>query len=61
MPEAAITPVDSDGDRFFDGLRLIADAYVAGPYAEGDYRIDLAVTPALRARIVDPYRDAFGQ
>lgn len=61
LDAVTLVPVDGDGDRLFDGFRLIADPYVAGPYAEGDYRIDLPLTPALRAGIVETYRTAFGQ
>lgn len=61
LDAVTIVPMDSNGDGSFDTLRLIADPYVAGAYAEGDYRIDLAVTRARKAEIAEPYRGAFGQ
>ena len=56
-----IVPVDDNGDGSFDTFRLIADPYVAGAYAEGDYRIELPATRARIAEIAEPYRSAFGQ
>jgi len=40
-------------------LRLIADPYVAGPYAEGNYTVDLAVTSAVIAALKPEYRASF--
>lgn len=42
----------SDG-RYLDRLTLAIAPYEIGPYAEGDYRINLPITPAL-ARAVKP-------
>ena len=45
--------------RAFDRIGLIADAYVAGSYAEGPYEVTLPVTPALLAAVKPAYRAAF--
>lgn len=61
LDAVTILPVDADGDGRFETVRLIADPYVAGAYAEGDYRVDLAMTPARIAAVAEPYGAAFGQ
>ena len=43
----------------FDTVRLIADPYVAGPFSDGYYRVELPVTRRLRERVAAEYRDAF--
>jgi hypothetical protein len=57
--ELTIVPVDSDFDYHFDSLRIVADPYVAGSYAEGFYIIALPMTPTLLNRIEPAYRDSF--
>jgi hypothetical protein len=57
--ELTIVPVDSDFDYHFDSLRIIADPYVAGSYAEGFYIIALPITQTLLNRIDPAYRDSF--
>jgi hypothetical protein len=59
LSEISIIPTDKDGNGKFERLMLIADPYVAGPYAEGDYEIDLPVTIELIAAIRSDYRDSF--
>ena len=49
------------GDSGFDGMRVLIAPYIAGPYAEGSYEIDLKITPALRAALKPEYRDAFAR
>jgi hypothetical protein len=57
--ELTIVPVDSDFDYEFDSLRIIADPYVAGSYAEGFYIISLPITEALLESIDPAYRASF--
>jgi hypothetical protein len=38
---------------------IVASPYVAGPYAEGEYEIELSVTPDLLAALKDEYRGDF--
>ena len=47
--DLAIAPIDRDKDGRLDTLELLASPYVAGPYVEGEYEIELPVTaPADR-------------
>jgi hypothetical protein len=59
LSEIWIVPTDKDRNNRFDILMLKADPYVAGPYAEGSYRIELAVTPDLIAALKADYRESF--
>jgi hypothetical protein len=59
LGEISIIPTDKDGNGKLERLMLVADPYVAGPYAEGDYEIDLPVTPDLIAAIRSEYRESF--
>jgi hypothetical protein len=51
--------VGSGGGRRFDRLTLYAGPYVAGAYAEGDYRINLPVDRAVLDAVKPRYRDSF--
>lgn len=57
--ELTIVMVDSDFDSEFDTVRIIADPYVAGSYAEGTYIISLPITPQLHKMIEPRYRGSF--
>jgi hypothetical protein len=59
LSEIAIVPTDQDKDGRFERLMLTASPYVAGPYVEGSYEIELAVTPDLIAALKTEYRDSF--
>jgi hypothetical protein len=59
LSEISIVPTDADANGRFETLRLIADPYVAGPYAEGNYKVDLPVTPALIAALKPDHRASF--
>ncbi len=59
LDDIAIVPTDKDGNGRLDRLVLTASPYVAGPYAEGSYEIDLSVTPNLIAALKSDYRDSF--
>lgn len=59
LAEISIVPTDKDGDRKFERLMLVADPYVAGPYVEGDYEIELPVTSDLIAAIRSDFRENF--
>lgn len=45
--------------RRMSRIGLIADPYVAGSYAEGQYEVTLPVTPAILAMVKPAYRAAF--
>ena len=58
LSEIAIVPTDKDKNGRFERLFLTASPYVAGPYVEGSYEIDLAVTPDMIAALKADYRDS---
>lgn len=59
LDEIAIIPTDKDRNGKFELLTLIASPYVAGPWAEGDYEIELAVMSDLVAGLKSDYRAGF--
>jgi hypothetical protein len=59
LADISIIPADKDKDGKFDRLLLIADPYVAGPYAEGSYEIELPVSDDVIAALRSEYRDSF--
>lgn len=56
--EVTVLLGSSDG-KHFNRVGLIADAYVAGPYAEGSYEVTLPVSPALLKVVKPQYRALF--
>ena len=59
LDDIAAIPADSDKDGRLDRLLLVASPYVAGPWVEGAYEIDLAVTPDLIAGLKAEYQASF--
>ena len=59
LDDIAIIPTDKDGNGKFEWLVLVASPYVAGPYVEGNYEVDLAVTPDLIAALGESYHNSF--
>lgn len=59
LKELTVTLEDKGGDRRFDHLRVTADPYVAGAYAEGNYVISLPITARMIARLKPEYRSSF--
>ena len=59
LDEIAIVPTDKDGNGRFERLILTASPYVAGPYVEGSYEIDLPVTADLIAALKADYQPSF--
>lgn len=59
LSELTIAPQDKDGDGKFESIRLIADPYVAGPYAEGDYEVVLPVSASLAKSLKAEFRADF--
>lgn len=49
----------SSNGRKFNRIGLVADPYVAGPYAEGDYDITVPVTAEVLEVVRPAYKDAF--
>lgn len=59
LDEIAVIPADGNGNGRFETLMLVASPYVAGPYAEGSYEIELGVTPDLVAALKGDYSPSF--
>jgi len=59
LNEIHVSPVDKNGDGRFEALEIVADPYVAGPWAEGDYEVTLPVTPTMIAAFKPEYRTSF--
>ena len=57
--EIAIIPADSNRDGRFDNLLLTASPYVAGPWVEGAYEIELSVTADLMAALKREFQPSF--
>ena len=59
LKDLTLALTDVDADRRFDHVKITADQYVAGPYAEGEYVVSLPVTAAMLARVKPEYRSSF--
>ena len=59
LSDISVIPADTDNDGKFDRLRFLADPYVAGPYAEGDYEVAYAIEPSWIAAMKPEWRDSF--
>ncbi len=51
--------VGSSNGRTFNRLTLYAGPYVAGPYAEGDFQVDINIDRAILAAVKPEFREAF--
>ena len=59
LDEIAIIPTDKNKNGRFELLTLVASPYVAGPWVEGSYEIELSVTSDLISAIKSEYRAGF--
>lgn len=59
LGQLSLVPADTNHDRRFDTLRLIADPYVAGPWVEGDYVVDVPVTARFVTALKPMWRRDF--
>jgi hypothetical protein len=57
--EVTVVIADKNGNGRFDHIQVTADPYVAGPYVEGSYDIELPITAAMIARVKAEYRFSF--
>jgi hypothetical protein len=57
--EELVVLVGSSNGRTFNRLTLYAGPYVAGPYAEGDFRVNVNVDRAILAAVKPEFREAF--
>lgn len=56
LAELVVVPADDDGSRRFERLAVLIPPYVAGPYAEGGYVVDLPFAAADIARVPENWR-----
>lgn len=59
LSAVTVVPADTNANARFDRLRIVADPYVAGPFTEGFYRIDVPVTATFVAALTPAYRSSF--
>ena len=59
LSAVTFVPADTNANARFDRLRVVADPYVAGPYVEGFYRIDVPITAAFVSALKPAYRSSF--
>jgi hypothetical protein len=59
LAEQAIAPADGDGNGRFDRLEVLLAPYVAGPYAEGAYSVEVPFEARDLARVDARFRPAF--
>jgi len=59
LAEQVLVPADTDGNGRFDTLRVLIAPYIAGPYVDGAYIIEVRFDPADVTGISDHYRPAF--
>lgn len=59
LADLALIPAASRQGGRLDRIHLVAAPYLAGPYAEGEYDIQLPVTAALIAALKPEYRASF--
>ena len=59
VQELTLTLEDQNRNGRFDHVRITADQYVAGPYAEGPYVISLPITATMITRLKPEYRSSF--
>ena len=59
LKELTVVLSDSDKNGRFDDVKVIADQYVAGPYAEGPYDISLPITAKMIERLKPEYASSF--
>ena len=59
LKELTVALADENRNGRFDHVAITADAYVAGPYAEGPYEVSLPLTATMLSRLKLQYRPSF--
>lgn len=59
LARQVMTPADEDGNGRFETLRILLPPYSAGPYAEGEYVVELAFDAGDLAGLPAGFRPAF--
>ena len=60
LAEQFILPASAPADRTASSVRILLAPYVAGPFAEGTYEINLPWPPGTAALVAPPWRGALG-
>ena len=59
LSEQVIAPADRDGNGRFDTLQVLLAPYIAGPYVEGDYEVELRFQAGELTAVPANYRPSF--
>ena len=59
LDDVSVIPVDANKDGRFEQLLFVASPYVAGPWVEGTYEIELSVNPDLIAALKAEFKPSF--
>ena len=59
LDDVSIIPIDGNKDGKFEKLLVVASPYVAGPWVEGDYEVELAVSSDLVAALKNEFKPSF--
>lgn len=59
LDDVSIIPVDADKDGRFEKLLVVASPYVAGPWVEGAYEVELATNSDLVAALRTEFKPSF--
>jgi len=59
LDDVSVIPVDANKDGRFEQLLFVASPYVAGPWVEGAYEIELSVNPDLIAALKAEFKPSF--
>jgi len=57
--DLAVSPLDTNHNGRFDSFAFVASPYTAGPYAEGEYDIQVPVSSQMINAIKPEFRNAF--
>ncbi|MGL5839755.1 MAG: DUF4163 domain-containing protein [Sphingorhabdus sp.] len=58
-PSDLVVILGSSNGKQFNRVAIYAAPYAVGPYSEGDYEIDMGITPQLLAAVKPAYRASF--
>jgi hypothetical protein len=59
LAEHHVAPTDKDGNGRFERLQVLLAPYAAGPYAEGDYIVEVPISAALMKALKPDLQSSF--